>query len=233
MVDETKVTYPYTCKESDRVDACTMHIGNFAQGVCGNDKNKKLTYFGNLCSACANREIVTVYGGCPKKSQLASADKRYPYFCQSSDRNQVCTEEWLGVCAWNNADANCKSNPCSATSGTICQACTMSKVAFVTKGECSKDNTSPTAASPYYCKDLDRNKPCTKEYRGVCAWTAPFKDQCKTQPCYKTRATICTACAAEETLFVIDGICEKMVKGSSFINLSLIQLFLVLVYILS
>lgn len=63
---------------------------------------------------------------------------RFTYICKKSDRCKVCTQEFIGVCGWFNANVRCFKYPCANTYGTICQACSDPNVAYVTSGVCPK-----------------------------------------------------------------------------------------------
>ncbi len=102
------VTYPYTCKDSERNMMCTAEVVD-SIGVCGYNKDKKGYISGNKCSACSKAEILTVEKGrCPISSMTqaptpapSTGTTKYPYYCQDSDRKTVCTMEYLvgGLCA--------------------------------------------------------------------------------------------------------------------------------------
>jgi len=58
------------------------------------------------------------------------------YKCQESDRNKICTKQIIGVCGWFNKNLRSSDTPCAKTYGTVCQACSDRKVAYVTDGVC-------------------------------------------------------------------------------------------------
>lgn len=69
---------------------------------------------------------------------LSASQRGRKYKCKKSDRFKICTLQFIGVCGWYNRKIKCTKYPCGKTYGTICQACSDPKVAYVTKGVCPR-----------------------------------------------------------------------------------------------
>jgi hypothetical protein len=146
-------TLPYTCKDTDR--GTNIACAALYQGVCGLYKSTVQCIkapcgitSSTACTACANPDVEQVIAGeCEK--QLTPPTTTY---CSASQRNQVCTMEYLGVCGFYKTKVTCDSPPCMQTFGTICTACANPYVDVASVGECPSEsknvNTKDATATP-------------------------------------------------------------------------------------
>lgn len=132
------------------------------------------------------------------------SEATYPYKCKPKDRKTAfCTMEYIGVCGWWYRSINCYKPPCATTEATICTACKNKHVDYVTLGECPKASQKKT-----YCKKEDRNKPCTREYKPVCAWYNSNVN-CLVYPCAIKASNKCTACTNKDIQYYTPGECPS------------------------
>lgn len=191
---------PSTCLTDEYYPVCAfVKDCDFSKSNCMITKNNK-------CEACNDKNVLEyTEGKCPE-----------PIKCDPSNRPEICTMEYKGVCQ---VKSNCKKDEeCYTNTGTGCQACGNKDTEGYYDHECYTlaafsepryfiDYILPVdgndeSREKYNCKDEDREKPCTKEYRGVCA----HKSDCKSD-CELTSATFCTACSNKEIAWVESGVC--------------------------
>ena len=132
-------TFPYICKQEDRQKACSQEY----KGVCGlfNQSIQCIKApcgqtFGTICQACSEERIASVTDGI---CGVTNTNNNSIGYCSSQSRGLMCTQEYVGVCAWYDSSVNCVEKPCTKTMGNFCSACTDSKVEKVTNGECPKE----------------------------------------------------------------------------------------------
>lgn len=58
-------------------------------------------------------------------------------YCDSENRPEACTKEYLPVCGHFNENIQCIKAPCAETYGNACVACSDEKVSYWTEGECN------------------------------------------------------------------------------------------------
>lgn len=83
-----------------------------------------------LATACQKQQPVPV-------DPIPIDDNQQEFQCTQEQRQaEVCTDEYAPVCGWFNDQIRCITYPCAATYSSPCDACTDSKVAYYTNGEC-------------------------------------------------------------------------------------------------
>ena len=132
-------SYPYTCKQEERGAVCTQEF----KGVCGlfNQSIQCIKApcgrtFGTICQACSDESVATVTEGTCEDVKDNTTTVSY---CSNDSRGKMCTQEYIGVCAWYDSSVKCSEPPCIKTMGNVCSACSDSKVEKVTNGECPKE----------------------------------------------------------------------------------------------
>lgn len=151
-------------------------------------------------------------------AMITSALAQSRYNCTEEDRAvEQCTQDYLPVCGWFNANTACLVYPCAITTGNNCAACQDKTVEYVTPGECPKsyndtDNdleqitllSLSQASNSTMCKQEDRGKICTQDWIPVCGyWGCPEEVICT-----KEYGNTCQACAAENVEFVVETTCS-------------------------
>jgi hypothetical protein len=210
------------CTDKERTDTtCDETLDAPVCGFTECSQDRCDSTFKNRCTACKKKDVVYVTKG----ECLPVLTKRE---CEAKERNvQACTLEYKGVCAIrdNNKCDKLKQDDCYFSTGNECQACSDPTVVTVINKECYQVfqpeiattgivyddvavNTRPPVTDRKLCNEKDRGLPCTKEYRGVCAYKA---DNC-TSNCEITEATFCTACNNKEISYVVDGVCPIYAK---------------------
>ena len=239
----------YTCTEEDRSKFCTEEW----RGVCAHLNKETCTEnclksFGTFCQACQNKEVVFVVNGeCnsevspivdpapnPEPVEEVKIEKTT---CTDSQRNMMCTMEYLGVCAVKFADKCKEGELCRYNSGTVCQACSSEDIEVVYNVEChnifkddikhliknatTNDTTTRTVdeSQKQYCKDSDRGKSCTKEYTGYCAYKNSSCDKANDN-CIFTASTFCTGCSLSDVEYVVEGVCDHPPSSEEAENLA-------------
>lgn len=199
------------CQNESRPSACVTDeyfpVCGFIEN-CDFSRQSCFVTKNNKCEACLDKSIIEyTEGECPQ-----------PTKCDPNNRPQMCTMEYRGVCQ---VKSNCQDGDeeCYTNTGTPCQACGNPQVESYYDYECyilaafsqpryyidyilpTEDNEE--TKETYYCKDDDRDKGCTLEYRGVCA----HKSSSCTADCELTAATFCSACTSKDIEWVESGVC--------------------------
>lgn len=212
----------YICNEKDRnIELCN----EIYSPVCGHpeecNKGERCdVQYTNNCKACVNPNIYKTYKGecLPKTEKI---------MCEETDRNKLCTQEYVGFCAVK-FDSSCKdSQNCYFDIGTKCQACSNIDVEYVYNTQCnnifrpeisltseirtfSEDNSVQNSNNDekIFCKTSDRQATCSNNYEGVCAFKYSNCDNLKDN-CNFTSYNYCTACKMDDVEYVINKVCEN------------------------
>ena len=190
---------PVSCAAALFMNPCpkinTPTCGFFKSTVNCKDR-ECFAEFKNGCLACGDKRVESFMSGkCPKKVNQSN-DLNSVKICQPSDRNKNCK------CKKDNNIYCAKTN--LQTFGNYgyeyysceCEACSDRHVVSVVKGLCPSDRS--LSSKPYMCKNKDRTKFCTKEWKGVCAVT---------QEGLTTVGTVCQGCQNDNIIAVYEERC--------------------------
>lgn len=159
------------------------------------------TNYDNGCDACTNGNVTYFELGKCKKDSIPPTPTVYT--CKDSDRNNYncrCSNRDEFVCALIKKNFTYHVGDGNEYYKCRCEACSDRHVINVNQGLCS-DHNELSRYNYYVCKDSDRNKPCTREYKGVCALTENGIEEV---------ATTCTGCSRDDVYAVYDGKCPML-----------------------
>ena len=178
----------------------------------------KLTFTLCLLLFCVGLSVVTEAKRTTKSKSYSSTKTFYSSskqdnddrtYCELLDLPQVCTLEYVPVCAHIR---DCEGDSCFETAGNVCAACKDGKYDYFVQGECpgGSQNEEESVAEEesddkLYCELLDLPQVCPQVWDPVCAHIRG----CEGNSCYGTIGNGCIACGSEGKYdYFVQGECS-------------------------